>query len=198
MEKTSQPVKIFLKCLGFSREISKVWKKYLMTWVRSDTSNTWQKTLNIIERWGHSTISEGQIKDWKMLQRCIMGVVCFWALSVWAKKGLNISEVQEVKEVTYLLNTFFSSLERAVLAVCFTSLRLGNFFFFPFPFPFFCTLSEPRSSPVAASMSRISSASRQSTTQRKESFKWEEVRRNFPIPDTYYGFWKLAQEHIQL
>lgn len=65
---------------------------------------------------------------------------------------------------TYLLKTFFSSLERDVLALCFRSLRLG-YFFFPFPFPFLATRSEPRSSPVAASMSLMSSASRQSATQ---------------------------------
>lgn len=63
--------------------------------------------------------------------------------------------------VTYLLKTFLCSLERAVLAFCFRSLRLGCFFFF-FLLPFLVNLSEPRSSPVAASMSRISSASRQS------------------------------------
>lgn len=75
------------------------------------------------------------------------------------------------QEVTYLLKTFFSSLEREVLALCFRSLRLGYFFFFPLPF--LPTLSEPRSSPVAASMSRISSASRQSTTGRKTGFNSE-------------------------
>lgn len=66
---------------------------------------------------------------------------------------------------TYLLKTFFSSLERDVLALCFRSLRLGYFFFFPFPF--WPTRSEPRFSPVAASMSLISSVSRQSTTQQR-------------------------------
>lgn len=71
----------------------------------------------------------------------------------------------EKKEVTYLLKTFFSNLERDVLALCFRSLRLGYFFFFPFPF--LPTLSEPRFSPVAASMSRISSTSRQSEWQSK-------------------------------
>lgn len=65
----------------------------------------------------------------------------------------------------YLLKIFFSSLERDVLELCFRSLRFGYFFFFPLPF--LDTRSEPRFSPVAASMSRISSASRQSVEKTK-------------------------------
>lgn len=72
--------------------------------------------------------------------------------------------------VAYLLKTFFSSLERAVLAVCFRSVRLGCFLFLPFPFPAFLpfpnVLEEPRSSPVAASISLMSSGSRQSKQKR--------------------------------
>lgn len=49
---------------------------------------------------------------------------------------------------------------RDVLELCFRSVRFGYFFFFPLPF--LADLSEPRSSPVASSMSRISSGSRHS------------------------------------
>lgn len=87
----------------------------------------------------------------------------------------SIRKYSSSKKVTYLLKTFFSSLERAVFALCFRSLRLGYFFFFPFPF--LPTLSEPRFSPVVASMSRISSASRQSTTERKRDKKVSSIKR---------------------
>lgn len=60
-----------------------------------------------------------------------------------------------------MLKIFFSSLMRDVLELCFRSVRFGYFFFFPF-LPFLAALSEPRSSPVASSMSRISSGSRHS------------------------------------
>lgn len=69
---------------------------------------------------------------------------------------------------THLLKTFLSSLERAVLELCFRSVRLGYFLlplslepFLPFP----KVLEDPRSSPVAASMSRIRSGSRQSVAK---------------------------------
>lgn len=104
-------------------------------------------------------------------------VTNFYSAILWKVQTSELLSFQkllfsEQQEVTYLLKTFFSSLERDVLALCFRSLRLGYFFFFPFPF--LPTLSEPRSSPVAASMSRISSASRQST--RNSEVRWESLQ----------------------